>query len=357
MRLPITTLAAISLLNSIQAQIPSISGTYRNANGQTMLIKNVRDESFDFSVTWGENDEWGCLFQVEGTAMFKDSSEAFYGEDPDSPEIVFTIGVGQIQIEGAADHIGMDCAKYGDSQTSGYTRFTLDRNLSVDPVHAEDDVPVIRAEAPTAKYKDWGTRPEESEDGPSDPWVWPNWYCSGPTEDAVRASSTLPAQGKASYGVAHLCDDDPTTAWVEGISADGIGEYVEISDWELPVDGGISILNGYQSSRTSWENNGRVKRLQVSFRGEPVCILELADVMGVQTFRLPDEVYQAMEGRQHTVHSNAEVPAGVPAINDGNGNITYWTDKGGILRFTILEVYPGLKWKDTAISGIFSCSE
>ena len=25
------------------------------------------------------------------------------------------------------------------------------------------------------------------------------------------------------------------------------------------------------------------------------------------------------------------------------------------VRFTILETYPGLKWKDTAISGIFSC--
>jgi hypothetical protein len=51
-------------------------------------------------------------------------------------------------------------------------------------------------------------------------------------------------------------------------------------------------------------------------------VLELGDVMGVQQFKFPREL-----------------------LKQGNGAI----------RFTILEVYPGSKWKDTAISEIFSC--
>jgi hypothetical protein len=76
MRHLLISLSALSLLNTLHAQITSMSGTYQNAKGQTILVKNVGDESFDFSVTWGVNDEWGCLFQEEGTALFKNSSEA-----------------------------------------------------------------------------------------------------------------------------------------------------------------------------------------------------------------------------------------------------------------------------------------
>lgn len=224
--------------------------------------------------------------------------------------------------------------------------------LAVIHLHAQD-LPLLRAEAPTGKYTDWGTRPEAPEDGPPDPWTWPDWDCGGPEEDGLRASSTLPPQGKASYGAAHICDDDPTTAWVEGRPDDGIGEYIEINDWILG-DGTINILNGYQASRSSWENNGRVKRMQVSHDGKPVCVVELADVMGVQTFQLPGDVLQAIQGEVR-VRSIADVPEGASYIDDGNGNITYSIKGGGVLRFTILEVYAGLKWKDTAISGIFGC--
>jgi hypothetical protein len=82
-------------------------------------------------------------------------------------------------------------------------------------------------------------------------------------------------------------------------------------------DGTISILNGYQSSKASWENNSRVKKIKITVNGKDYCTLELSDVMGIQSFVLPN--------------------------------------KSGTIRFTIMEVYPGLKWKDTAISGIFSC--
>jgi hypothetical protein len=180
------------------------------------------------------------------------------------------------------------------------------------------DLPNLKAKAPTGKYKDWGIRPVESADGPPDMWTMPSQMCEGPQSESVKASTTLAPQGKYKYLASYVCDDDPTTAWVEGNADYGIGEFLEFNDWVPMGTGEISILNGYQSSKIAWENNSRVKKFKVSINGKEMCIIELGDVMGVQSFMLP-------------------------------------ANSGGSLRFTILEVYPGLKWKDTAISGIFSC--
>ncbi len=58
----------------------------------------------------------------------------------------------------------------------------------------------------------------------------------------------------------------------------------------------------------------------------------------------PDPVGQRTEfGERHHLHAF------------GQRRITYTVKGGGQLRFTIMEVDPGLKWTDTAISGIFSC--
>lgn len=182
----------------------------------------------------------------------------------------------------------------------------------------KNTLPSIKAKAPQAKYKDWGKAPVEPQDGPPETWSWDSMMCDGPQSDNTKASSTLAPQGKIKYSAINVCDDNPTTAWVEGNLDYGIGEYLEFKEWGSMGDGTISILNGYQSSKASWENNSRVKKFKVTVNGKDYCTLELADVMGVQTFVLPDNMR-------------------------------------GTIRFTIVEVYPGLKWKDTAISGIFTC--
>lgn len=187
------------------------------------------------------------------------------------------------------------------------------------------NIPLVKAIAKTDKYVDWGTRPLEGEDGPADPWTMPFMMCQGPPflEGQLKASSTLAPNGKTNYLVSNVSDDDPTTAWVEGKPDDGIGEFLELN-WVPMGNGEISLLNGYQTSKSVWENNNRVKKIKVSIGGKEVCIVELADVMGSQQFTLPN-----YDG----ANSKPDIP----------------------MRFTILEVYPGLKWKDTAISGIFSC--
>ncbi|SHG22817.1 hypothetical protein SAMN05444372_103265 [Flavobacterium micromati] len=182
-------------------------------------------------------------------------------------------------------------------------------------------LPVINAKINGKKLVSWGLRPVESNDGPAEQWTMPNQMCEGPERGNVKASTTLSSQGKSKYLASYVCDDDPTTAWVESSSDYGIGEFLEINNWQI-LGGNVrelSILNGYQSSKTAWQNNSRVKKFKVSLNGKDICILDLADVMGVQTFKLPAK----------------------------------WAR--GNFRFTIVEVYKGDKYKDTAISGMFSC--
>ena len=179
-------------------------------------------------------------------------------------------------------------------------------------------LPSIKPSYTPPKYHVWGPKPIEATDGPTDPWTFYDFKCDGPSFESISASSTLAGEGKKNYLISNICDDDPTTAWVEGKADYGIGEFFEIKDFYIN-GGDISILNGYQSSKTTWENNSRVKKLKVTQNGKDICMLELADVMGVQTFPFRES----------------------------------WNE--GKFRFTIVEVYPGLKYKDTAITGIFSC--
>jgi len=139
----------------------------------------------------------------------------------------------------------------------------------------------------------------------------------GPTQS--KASSTLKAQGNFNYTSTNLHDWDPQTAWVEGDADYGIGEYFEVD--LLHGGNDVAIFNGYQRSYDSWRNNSRVKKFKIYGDNKPLCYLILNDKMGYQSFDIPE-------------------------VDDFT---TY--------RFEIVEVYPGIKWKDVAISEItnFGC--
>lgn len=186
-------------------------------------------------------------------------------------------------------------------------------------------LPVVEAEQLNeGRFKDWGQKPMgESRDGPPESWVYGSMMCEGPRESS--ASSTLLSQGKASYQPKNVMDEDPTTVWVEGKPDFGVGEFLEVI--MEPWSNGIYLLNGYQSSRTAWENNSRVKQMQVSVNGVVVCLVDLTDRMGVQHFELPSSALDLFATQAGEV----------------------------VIRFTIMEIYPGLKWKDTAISEVWTC--
>lgn len=174
-------------------------------------------------------------------------------------------------------------------------------------------VPVVKAHGGDGRSVNWALIKSQEEADSEGPGFF---YFPCDMEVVPQgASSTLAGQGSKSYGVRNLMDGNPMTAWVEGDSEYGIGEYFEVESQRVNV-----IYNGYQSSPSNWLNNSRVKRFAVSKNGKPLCYLDLSDEMGAQYFSLPeDEDYEM-----------------------------------ATFRFVILEVYPGLKWKDVAISEISS---
>jgi hypothetical protein len=145
------------------------------------------------------------------------------------------------------------------------------------------------------------------------------WYNCAYVSTPV-ASSYLSSQGSQSYEPSHLHDFNHETAWVEGVSGYGVGQWVEYS---FPAQQTkvtkIKILNGYVKSNKAWNENARVKRLKVYYNGKAVCILDLQNSRSMQIFNVG------------TLGSE---------YND-------WS-----LRFEILDVYPGTKYKDTVISEI-----
>ncbi|MDA8911103.1 hypothetical protein N9I21_04835 [Crocinitomicaceae bacterium] len=112
-----------TLAFGLNAAGQNMNGTYVNAVGQKLVITNEQECCFDFKVTWGLNDEWGCLFTGAGTATYTDANSAYSGEDSDWADIEFNINGNSITVWGGLGYIGDDCAKFGDSSEETYTQF------------------------------------------------------------------------------------------------------------------------------------------------------------------------------------------------------------------------------------------
>jgi hypothetical protein len=110
---------------------------------------------------------------------------------------------------------------------------------------------------------------------------------------------------------------------VEGVPGYGIGQYLEyVFEPQSPRVTTILLYNGYVKSEKAWLENSRVKQLLLSINHTPYAILELADTRARQEFKIG------------TVGRN---PFGLETV----------------LRFEILDIYPGDKYEDTAISEIY----
>ncbi|MDW3650313.1 MAG: hypothetical protein R8P61_24780 [Bacteroidia bacterium] len=149
-----------------------------------------------------------------------------------------------------------------------------------------------------------------------------SWYCAtGPS--AYKASSELTASRVSTYAAANIHDFDLQTAWVEGKKDYGIGEEIDIRfdhlGDRLKVTH-LEIHNGYCKSEKAWKENSRVKQMAFYVNGELFGKLNLADTYQKQIFEI--------------------------------GKLGGKSEEKLTLTFRILEVYPGAKYKDTAISEI-----
>ena len=148
-----------------------------------------------------------------------------------------------------------------------------------------------------------------------------SWYCGGQI-DSVTASSALGEK----YAAEKAHDFSIVTAWVEGVEGNGEGEYIKYAfPGTCPRITTVLIHNGYVKNWDVWRDNGRVKKLLMYYNDKPYVILHLQDTANLQSFDV------GILG--HEERSDAS-----PA----------WS-----IKFEILEVYPGEKYEDTAITEIY----
>lgn len=82
----------------------------------------------------------------------------------------------------------------------------------------------------------------------------------------VAASSEKAQMGNVSYLADYVQDGDFQTAWCEGVSGPGLGEWIEFSADDLQTVCGFSIVNGYNKyvdAENLYYKNNAVKKLTV----------------------------------------------------------------------------------------------
>jgi len=157
-----------------------------------------------------------------------------------------------------------------------------------------------------------------------------SWYCGAMYE--IQVSSSLESMGNNNYSKDNLWDDDARTAWVEGVKGYGIGEYIEfIFPYYAARATSCSIANGYNKNEKTWNNNSRVKTLNIYEDDKLIAIVNLKDTRNLQSFELPHPIPNRRDDESR------------PSFGEEN-------EKQISLKFVIIEAYKGDKYDDTAIS-------
>ncbi|MDH5380827.1 MAG: hypothetical protein OEW75_08245 [Cyclobacteriaceae bacterium] len=156
-----------------------------------------------------------------------------------------------------------------------------------------------------------------------------SWYCGGGPK-MISSSSFLESQGTNNYKASNIHDFSLKSAWIEGGSGYGIGEFIDYKfSAASPRITEIKVVNGYVKNQITYTNNSRVKRLKVLVNGKPYAFLNLKDTRSIQIFNIN------------------------PLGSDPNNSDNLLDNPDWVMRFEILEVYKGDKYKDTAITEIF----
>jgi hypothetical protein len=171
------------------------------------------------------------------------------------------------------------------------------------------------------------------------------------------------------YTPRNLYDNNPATAWVEGVKGYGSGQYF-IADLGYRLPGKIEIRNGYQKSKSLFEKNSRVKNAKITLLagfhmpGDVTEIAEaytvkqigaenvvtLRDMMGLQEISLPVDKKTAYKER---VDLTKEFKIDFRERLDDLSEYDTPMQLHYFLKFEIVDVYPGSAYDDTCISDIF----
>jgi len=139
------------------------------------------------------------------------------------------------------------------------------------------------------------------------------------TELSVEASSEHAAQADNDYSADNLTDENPETAWVEGVYGYGYGEVITVSTVDKIIAEGFAVRNGYCKPGGAWWENARIRKFIICLNDFPLLVAELEDRMDIQIIRFPENLSLDVDDR---------------------------------LTFEILEIYPGSTYQDAAVSEI-----
>ena len=199
------------------------------------------------------------------------------------------------------------------------------------------DIPVIELEPiDIISYDQFKIKDLKDQNKYRGMWSTINTINLGSLNIGVEVSSTL----GPSYDKSNLFDGKIDTAWVEGASDVGIGQWIKVqldATLESPTTTPFSvyqvgIIPGYSKSQKTWNENNRIKTalfVVYSPSGSPkrnewvVFRLKLKDINKLQIF---------------------DIPIKKVAINYMPMTKTVW--------FKVEDIYKGTKFKDTCISEI-----
>jgi hypothetical protein len=153
------------------------------------------------------------------------------------------------------------------------------------------------------------------------------------------SSSELKPQGMINYSIKNISDYNLNTAWIPGNTENGVGESFGFT-FKFPENtayggayqffGQINLFNGYCKSLDVWQKNSRVKKLRVYFNNKAICDIELIDTWHFQIV----DIGKFFKYKRQNKYMDAP----------------YEVKQGDKLTFKILEVYPGDKYKNVALS-------
>lgn len=137
---------------------------------------------------------------------------------------------------------------------------------------------------------------------------------NGPEEVTYCATSVLAPIKANRYDPSMLFDGKAATAWVEADAADGIGETLTLDFGRERSLAGFEISNGYNKDQQTWANNSRVASFEIALSDGRKLAADLPDQRGVRVFEFGQPV------------------------------------RTSSMALTILDVFAGAKYRDTAIS-------
>ncbi|MFT6442662.1 MAG: hypothetical protein ACJASQ_000442 [Crocinitomicaceae bacterium] len=143
----------------------------------------------------------------------------------------------------------------------------------------------------------------------------------------------------ANYSYQNINDQNLLTAWVTDTISKGAKQKIDFEFHYLEYEtygsayqfyGQVNLFNGMCESLVTWKNNSRIKTIHVLYNDSIICVVQLLDVWHFQYFNL-DKFFKNKYLQKHL-------------------SAPFEIKEGDRLTFEIIELYPGIKSANGALS-------